>query len=179
MKWWVQLLWSWFFECWVLSQIFSLSSFTFIMRFMSSSLLSAIVVVIVVQLPSCVQLFENSWAAAHQASLSLINFWSLPKFTSISSVMPSKHLILWHPLLLLPSIFPSIRDFSIESAIHIRWTEYWSFSFSFSPAIRVVSSAYPRLLIFLLAILTAVCVCGWVLISFIEVKFTYNEIHQF
>ena len=60
--------------------------------------------------------------------------WSLPKFMSFASVMPSGHLILWCPLLLLPSIFPSIRDFSNESAVHIRWPKYWSFSFSISPS---------------------------------------------
>ena len=60
--------------------------------------------------------------------------WSLPKFLSISSVMPSSHLILWHPFLLLPSIFPSIKDFSNESALRIRWPKYWSFSFSISPS---------------------------------------------
>ena len=94
------------------------------MRLFSSSLLSAIVVVVVVavvlQSPSHFQLIANSWTAAHQASLSLSNFRSLPKFTSIASVMPSRHLILCHPLLLLPSVFPSIRELSIESAIHIR-----------------------------------------------------------
>ena len=71
---------------------------------------------------------------ARQASLSLIISRSLPKFMSIASVMPSSHLILWCPLLLLPSIFPSIRDFSNKSAVHIRWPKYWSFSFSISPS---------------------------------------------
>ena len=66
------------------------------------------------------------------ASLSLTVSWSLPKFMSIALVIPSSHLILWHPLLLLPSIFPSIRDFSNESAVHIRWPKYWNFSFSIS-----------------------------------------------
>ena len=70
-----------------------------------------------VQLLSRVQLFATLWTAAHQASLSLTMSWSLPKFTSIALVMPSSHLIFWHPLLLLSSIFPSIRDFSSESAI--------------------------------------------------------------
>ena len=70
------------------------------------------------------------WTAACQASLSLIISWSLPKFISLASVMPSCHLILWHPLLLLPSIFHSIRDFSNESAVGIRWPKYWSFSIS-------------------------------------------------
>ena len=68
------------------------------------------------------------WAAACQASLSLTISQSLPKFMFIALVMPSSHLILWWPLLLLPSIFPSLRDFSNESALHIRWPEYWSFS---------------------------------------------------
>ena len=72
--------------------------------------------------------------AAHQASLSLTISWSLPKFMSIASVMPTSHLILWCPLLLLPSIFPSTRDFSNELAVHIRWPKYWSFSFSISPS---------------------------------------------
>ena len=69
----------------------------------------------------------------HQASLSITNSWSLPKLTSIVSVMPSNHLILFRPLHLLPSIFPSIRVFSNESALHIRWPKYWSFSFKISP----------------------------------------------
>ena len=80
---------------------------------------------VVVQLPNSVQLFAISWTAAHQASLSLTIFWSLPKFMSIASVMPSSHLILWCPLLLLPSIFPSIKDFSSELAVRIRWPKYW------------------------------------------------------
>ena len=70
------------------------------------------------------------WTAAHQASLSLTISWSLPKFTSIELVVPSNHLILCHPLLFLPSIFPSIRVFSNESALHIKWPKYWGFSFS-------------------------------------------------
>ena len=70
----------------------------------------------------------------HQASLSLTISRSLPKFMSIASVMQSSHLILWCSLLLLPSIFPSIKDFSNESAVHIRWPKYWSFSFSISPS---------------------------------------------
>ena len=69
---------------------------------------------VVVQTPGCVQLFVTSWTAARQVSLSLIISWSLPEFMSVVSVMPPSHLILWHPLLLLPSIFPSIRDFSNE-----------------------------------------------------------------
>ena len=74
------------------------------------------------------------WTAAHQASLSFTISWSLLKFISIESVMPSNHLILCRPLLLLPSIFPSIRVFSSESALHIRWSKYWSFSFNISPS---------------------------------------------
>ena len=79
-------------------------------------------------------LCETPWSAAHQASLSLTISRSLLKFLSIALVMPSKHLILCHPLLLLPSIFPSIRVFSNESSVHIRWPKYWSFSFSIGPA---------------------------------------------
>ena len=74
------------------------------------------------------------WTAARQASLSVTNSRSLLKLMSIKSVMPSNHLILCHPLLLLPSIFPSIRVFSNESVLHIRWTKYWSFSFNISPS---------------------------------------------
>jgi len=74
------------------------------------------------------------WTAAHQASLSITNTWSLHKLMSIESVMPSNHLVLCHPLLLLPSIFPSIRVFSNESALCIRWPKYWGFSFNISPS---------------------------------------------
>jgi len=74
------------------------------------------------------------WTAACQASLSITNSWSLIKPMSISLMMPSNHLILCHPLNLLPSIFPSIRVFSNESVLLIRWTKYWSFSFSISPS---------------------------------------------
>ena len=81
-----------------------------------------------------VQLFVTPWTAACQASLSFTISRSLLKFMSIESVMPSNHLIPCHPLLLLPSIFPSIRVFSNESALHIRWPKYWSFSFSISPS---------------------------------------------
>ena len=84
-----------------------------------------------VQLLSRVQLFENSWTTA---SLSITNSRSLPKFMFIESVMPSSHLILCHPLLLLPSIFPSIRVFSNESALRIRWPKNWNFSFNISPS---------------------------------------------
>ena len=74
------------------------------------------------------------WTAAHQASLSITNSWSLPKLMSIESVMPSNHLILCRHLFLPPSIFPSIRVFSKESVLHIRWPKYWSFSFNISPS---------------------------------------------
>ena len=74
------------------------------------------------------------WAAAHQASLSITNSWSFLKLMSIESVMPSNRLILCHPLFLLPSIFPSIRIFSSESVLRIRWPKYWHFSFSISPS---------------------------------------------
>ena len=76
------------------------------------------------------------WTAACQASLSIPNFWSLLKLMSIKSVMPSSHLILCHPLLLLPPIPPSIRAFPKESALRIRWPKYWSFSFNISPSIE-------------------------------------------
>ena len=87
-----------------------------------------------IHLLSCVQLFATPWTAAHQASMSFTISWSLLKVMSIESVMPSSHLILCHPLLLLPSIFPSIRVFSNESVLCIRWPKYWSFSFSISPS---------------------------------------------
>ena len=87
-----------------------------------------------VQPLSRVQLFVTSWTAAHQASLSITNSQSLLKLISIELVMPSNHLILCHTLLVLPSIFPSIRVFSNESVLHIRWPKYWSISFSISPS---------------------------------------------
>ena len=86
------------------------------------------------QLLSRVRLFATSGTAARQASLSITNSWSLLKLMSSESVMPSNHLILCRLLPLLPSIFPSIRVFSNESALHIRWPKYWSFSFSISPS---------------------------------------------
>ena len=86
----------------------------------------------VVQLLSHVQLLATLWTAAHQASLSITNSQSLPKLMSVESVMPSNHLILCRPLLLLPSIFPSIRVFSNESALCISCPKYWSFSFNIS-----------------------------------------------
>ena len=89
--------------------------------------------IVVVWSLSHVQLFEPPWTAARQASLPFTITQSLVKLMSIESVMPSNHLILWHPLLLLPSIFPSIRVFSNELALRIRWPKFWSFSFSTSP----------------------------------------------
>ena len=86
-----------------------------------------------VQSLSRVQFFVTSWTAAHQASLSNTNSQSLLKLMSIELVMPFNHLILCHPLLLMPSIFPSIRVFSNESVLRIRWPKYWSFSFSIIP----------------------------------------------
>ena len=94
-----------------------------------------------VQSLSRVQLFVTPWTAACQASLSITNSWSLPKLMSIELVLPSNHLILCHPLLLLPSIFPSIRVFSNESALCIRWPKYWSLSINISP-----SNEYPGLI---------------------------------
>ena len=87
-----------------------------------------------VQSLSCVQLFVAPWTAACHASLSITNSWSLLKLMSIELVMPSNHLILGSPLLFLPSIFPSIRGFSSESTLCIRWSNYWSFSFNISPS---------------------------------------------
>ena len=87
-----------------------------------------------IQLLSRVRLFATPWTAACQASLSITNSWSLLRLMSVESVMPCNHLILCLPLLLLPSIFPSIRVFSNESAVHIRWQKYWSFRFSISPS---------------------------------------------
>ena len=87
-----------------------------------------------VQLLSHVRLFATPWTTARQTSLSITNSQSLPKLMSTELVMPSNQLILCHPLLLLPSIFPSIRVFSKESVLRIRWPKYWSFSFSISPS---------------------------------------------
>ena len=96
-----------------------------------------------VQSLSHVRLFATPWIAACQASLSITNSQSPPKPMSTESVMPSNHLILCRPLLLLPSIFPSIRVFSNESALCVRWPKYWSFSFSISP-----SNEHPGLMSF-------------------------------
>ena len=98
---------------------------------------------VVFQLLSCVQLFATPWTAAHQAFLSFTISQSLLKLMSIELVMPSNHLIICCPLLLLPVIFASIRAFSNESVLHIRWSKYWSFSLSISP-----SSEYSGLISF-------------------------------
>ena len=97
-----------------------------------------------VQSISRVQLFATPWTTACQASLSITNSWRLPRLMSIELVMPSNHLILCHPLLLLPSIFPNIRVFSNESALCIRWPKYWGFSFNISP-----SNEHPGLISFM------------------------------
>ena len=96
-----------------------------------------------VQSLSHIRLFATPWTAAHQASLYITNSRSLLKLMSIELVMPSNHLILCHPLLLLPSIFPSIRVFSNESVLCIRWPKYWSSSFNISP-----SNEHPGLISF-------------------------------
>ena len=112
-----------------------------------------------VQSLSHVRLFATPWIAARQASLSITNSQSLPKPMSIVSVRPSNHLILCRPFLLLPSIFPSIRVFSNESALCIRWPKYWSFSFNISP-----SNEHPGLISFrmdwldLLAVQGTLCI---------------------
>ena len=96
-----------------------------------------------VQLLSRVRLFANPWITARQASLSITNSWSLPTLTFFESMMPSNHLILCHPFFLLPSIFPSIRIFSNETTLHIRWPKDWSFSFNIS-----FSNEHPGLISF-------------------------------
>ena len=108
-----------------------------------------------VQLLSHVGHFVTPWTAPRLASLSITNFWSLLKLKSIELVMPSNHLILCHPLLLLPSILPSIRVFSNESVLCIRWLKYWSFSFSISP-----SNEYSRLISFRIAWFALLAVQG-------------------
>ena len=106
-------------------------SVTYMLSFYSNSFLLKFSSV---QLLSCVWLFATPWTAARQASLSFTNYQCLLKLTSVDSVMPSNHFILCHPLLLPPSIFPSIRVFSNELVLHIRWPKYWSFSFNISPS---------------------------------------------
>ena len=101
---------------------------------MISTCLCVCIHIVVVPSPSHVQLFVTLWSAAHQSSLFLTISWRLPKLMFVTSVIPFSHLILWCSLLLLPSIFPSIRGFSSESAVHFRWSKYWSFHFSISPS---------------------------------------------
>ena len=108
-----------------------------------------------VQSLSRVQLFVTPWTTAHQASLSITNSQSPPKPISIELMIPPYHLILCHPLLLLSSIFPSIRDFSNESALHIRWPKYWSLSFNISP-----SNEHPGLISFRMDWLDLLAVLG-------------------
>ena len=108
-----------------------------------------------VQSLSSVWLFATSWIAAHQASLSITNSWSSPKLMSIKLVMPSSHLILCCPLLLLPPILPSIRVFSTESVLHIRSPKYWSFSFIIS-----LSNGYSGLISFCMDLLDLLAVQG-------------------
>ena len=108
-----------------------------------------------VQSLSRIQLFVTPWTAARQDSLSMTNSRSPPKPISIESVMPSNHLILCCPLLLLPSIFPSIRVFSNESSLRIRWPKYWSFSFNISP-----SNEHPGLISFRMDLLDLLAVQG-------------------
>ena len=108
-----------------------------------------------VQSLSRVRLFVTPWIAAHQASLSITNSWSLLKLMSIESVMPSSHLVLCRPLLLLPPIPPSIRVFSNESALRMRWPKYWSFSLSISP-----SNDHPGLISFRMDWLDVLAVQG-------------------
>ena len=119
---------------------------------------------------SHIQLFVTLWTAAHQASLSITNSQSLLKLMSYVSVMPSNHLILCSPLLLHPSIFPSIRVFSNKSVLHIRWPKYWSFSFSIS-----TSSWYSRLI--------SLGLTGWISLQFKRLSriFSYTTVqkHQF
>ena len=108
-----------------------------------------------VQSLSHVQLFVTPWSTARQASLPITNSQILLRLISIESMMPSNHLFLCRPLLLLPSIFPSIRVFSNESVLHIRWPKYWSFSFSISP-----SNEYSGLISFRMDLLDLFAVQG-------------------
>ena len=115
-----------------------------------------------IQLLSHVRLFATPWIAARQASLSITISWSLPKLMSIELVMPSNHLILGRPLLLLPSIFPNLRVFSNESALSIRWPKYWSLCFNISP-----SNEHPGLISFRM---------DW--LDFLEVQRTLKSLLQ-
>ena len=121
------------------------SGFLLAMPLCNPLLLCGLHLVTSVQLLSCVQLLVTPWTTACQAPLSFTISWNLLRIMSIESVVPSNHLIICHPLLLLPSIFPNIRIFSSESALCIRWPKYWSFSFSISP-----SNEYSGLIFFFL-----------------------------
>ena len=125
-----------------------------------------------VQLLSCIWLFTTPWIAACPASLSITNSQSSLKLMSIESVMPSSHLILCHPLLLLPSIPPSIRVFSSESTLHIKWPKYWSFSFSISP-----SKEHPGLISFRMDWMDPLAVQG-ILKSFLQHHSSKESIFQ-
>ena len=148
------------FICWVCSMIISIPTFNWgkkssnhlpsymttktrsqLSFFIYFSIRERICIFISVQSLSRVQLFATPWIAAHQASLSITNSRSSLKLTSIKSVMPSSHLILCRPLFLLPPIPPSIRVFSSESTLCMRWPKYWSFSLSISPSNEVMSSS--------------------------------------
>ena len=128
-------------------------------KYLGMELLDHIIAVCItvssVQLLSHVRLFAIPQTTAHQASLSITNSWSFLKLMSIELVMPSNHLSLYSPLLLPSSIIPSIRIFSNESVLHIRWPKYWSFSFSISP-----SNEYPVLISFRMAWLDLLAVQG-------------------
>ena len=128
--------------CMTTGKTIALTRRTFVSKVMSL-LFNTLSQFSLVQLLNRVRLFAIPWATGWQASLSVINCWSLPKPMSIESVKPSNHLIFCHPLLLLPSIFPSIRVFSNESALRIRWPKYWSFSFNIS-----LSNEHPGLISF-------------------------------
>ena len=120
------------------------TTFTCVLCFSHLHVYSLFIIVIdSVQSLSCVQLFVTPWTAALQASLSITNYWNLLKLMSITSVMPSNHLILCRPLLLPPSIFLSVRVFSNELVLCIKWPKYWSFSFNISP-----SNEHPGLISF-------------------------------
>ena len=125
-----------------------------------------------IQSLSRVCLFATPWTEACQASLSITNSWSSLKLMSIKSVTPSNHLILCHPLLLLPSICPSIRVFSNESALCIRWPKYWSFSFNIRP-----SNEYPELISFRMDWLDLLAVQG-TLKSLLQHHSSKASIHQ-
>ena len=127
-----------------------------------------------VQFSRChVQLFVTSWTAGLQASLSISNSRSLLKLMSIESVMPSNHLILCRPLLLLPSVFPSIRVFSNKSALHIKWPMYWSFSCSISPP-----NKYSGLISFRMDLLDLIIFYKTFIKVHIIIQVKSNEIHS-